>query len=209
MRQAKTLRSLIITLLMTLPHLVNISSLLLLMYFIYAVLGMQLFAKVQFGDNLSEHANFRTFWQAMMTMIRCSTGEFWNGIMHDLTIDAPMCEANPQFSNTTCGFNTFDGCTPLTGCGAKVPAFMFFISFTVLVGMSLRILLQLCRQTPSQTPLACPLLSSASTQTRVPSFACLPHASFCIPEPVHLRHYRWLVGCPLHTTFLQYRISSL
>ncbi len=35
-------------------------------------------------DDLSEHANFQTFGNAFMTMVRSSTGEAWNSIMIDV-----------------------------------------------------------------------------------------------------------------------------
>ena len=34
-------------------------------------------------DNLDNRANFKDFPTAMLTLVRLSTGEFWNGIMHD------------------------------------------------------------------------------------------------------------------------------
>ncbi|MDA8531996.1 ion transporter [bacterium] len=36
-------------------------------------------------ENLDYNANFKTFGAAFLTLIRMSTGEYWNGIQHDLT----------------------------------------------------------------------------------------------------------------------------
>jgi len=35
------------------------------------------------GDQINRHANFALFWTGMLTLIRSSTGESFNGIMHD------------------------------------------------------------------------------------------------------------------------------
>jgi hypothetical protein len=36
-------------------------------------------------DNMDNNANFRNFGTAFITLVRMSTGEYWNGIMHDLS----------------------------------------------------------------------------------------------------------------------------
>ena len=74
----------------SLPSLINVGSLLLLLYFIYGVVGTELFSDVEFGDFLNEHANFKTFYISLLTLFRCSTGESWNGVMHDLKAEVPI-----------------------------------------------------------------------------------------------------------------------
>ena len=73
MHSAKSLRTLFNTLIVTLPSLGNIGSLLFLLYFIYAAMGMQLFSHVKYSGELNEHANFRSFGRAMITLVRCAT----------------------------------------------------------------------------------------------------------------------------------------
>ena len=84
--KAKGLRTLFQTLLFSLPALVNITLVLGLFFFIFGIMGMNLFGKVKLGENLSRHANFRTFESAIIVLFRMSTGESWNGIMHDTMI---------------------------------------------------------------------------------------------------------------------------
>lgn len=69
-QSASSLRQLFNTLLITLPSLVNIGGLLFLVFFIYAAMGVQLFAKVKFGDLITETANFQTIAIAMLTLVR-------------------------------------------------------------------------------------------------------------------------------------------
>jgi hypothetical protein len=72
------------TFLITLPSLANIGLLLLLIQFIYTILGVELFAYVKRQDNLTEDANFETFGSSFITLLRCATGEGWNFIMDDM-----------------------------------------------------------------------------------------------------------------------------
>ena len=65
---AETINQLFNTLILTLPGLGNIGALLFLLFFIYSVMGVQLFATVQYYEALNEHANFRSFWRAMLTL---------------------------------------------------------------------------------------------------------------------------------------------
>lgn len=67
---APSLRQLVNTLLVTLPSLVSIGGLLSLVFFIYAALGVQLFAKVKMGDLVTPNANFQSIGSAMTTLVR-------------------------------------------------------------------------------------------------------------------------------------------
>ena len=93
-------------------------------------MGMQLFAKVEFGDDLNRYANFQTFGSSMLTLLRSSTGEGWNSIMYQAAHQSPGCARDPAYNVSVCGFNTFEGCTPIDGCGS-VAAYPYFISFQV------------------------------------------------------------------------------
>jgi hypothetical protein len=78
------LRLLLASLLKSLPSLASVGSLLVLLLFVYAVLGVQFFYNVKYGEFLNRSANFRHVPIAMLTLFRSATGESWNGIMHDL-----------------------------------------------------------------------------------------------------------------------------
>lgn len=56
------------TLLFTLAGLVNVMGLLFLLFFVYTVMGLQLFAKIAYNGDLDVHANFRSFGSAMLTV---------------------------------------------------------------------------------------------------------------------------------------------
>ena len=76
------MRRLFDTLLVTLPGFVNVGGLLLLLFFIYAAVGMQLFAKVGYHGAVTPHAHFRRIDTALLTLLRFATGENFNGFAH-------------------------------------------------------------------------------------------------------------------------------
>jgi len=68
---------------MSMGNIINTAALLTLILFTFSVAGMSLFGTVPSGEFVNENVNFRSFYIAMMTLFRASTGESWNGIMHD------------------------------------------------------------------------------------------------------------------------------
>ena len=119
-RKLKGLRMLFNTLVISLPGLINIGALLFLLCFVFAVLGMNLFGKVQFGENLNEDANFTNFGNSILILLRMVTGEAWNSIMADamVTDETSDCDSSSDCANGTC-------------CGNQAAPF-FFIAFVVL-----------------------------------------------------------------------------
>jgi len=85
------IRRLLQTLLFTLPAVLNVFMLLFLVIFIFTVLGMSFFGKNPYATAedhghyglYNEHANFRYFHIGFFMLFRMTTGESWNGIMHD------------------------------------------------------------------------------------------------------------------------------
>ena len=82
-KTSRRLRTIFTTLYLSLPSLANVGALLLLLFFMYAIAGMTLFAEVPHGTFITKHANFEDFINSMLLLLRMSTGESWNGIMHD------------------------------------------------------------------------------------------------------------------------------
>ena len=60
-------------------------SLFMLTIFIYACIGMSLFAKVKEWEYINEKNNFRTLGRAMLILMRFSTGEDWYLVMYELS----------------------------------------------------------------------------------------------------------------------------
>ena len=116
-RRLKGLMLLLKTFMASIPALINIGALLLLICFVYAILGVNLFGKIKAGENITDHANFRNFGSAMLTLLRMSTGEAWNGIMYDCMISSD-CDKSSDCARGEC-------------CGTPV-APLYFISFVII-----------------------------------------------------------------------------
>lgn len=80
-RAMRGVRVLLNTLYITLPSLLNVGALLLLLFYVYAVLGMATFGQVQRVGDIDTHANYSTWPAAMLLLFRMCTGEGWDGIM--------------------------------------------------------------------------------------------------------------------------------
>jgi hypothetical protein len=109
-----------------------------LVMYIFALLGMQLFAKLQFNNTYNVHANFRTFSTSLLTLYRFSTGEAWDCFMYDAATQQPGCDPDPSYDPAMCGFNDQNGCVPLNGCGnngifAFMTIYIFIIVFTAYI----------------------------------------------------------------------------
>ena len=74
LRYFKGIEQLFEVLSMSLPAMLNVVVLFLLMLFVFAVLGMQLFGSVRNGPWLAELADFKTFPQALLTLFQVVAG---------------------------------------------------------------------------------------------------------------------------------------
>jgi hypothetical protein len=97
-------------------------------------------AQVALKEALHERANFQSFEVALVTLFRCSTGEYWNELMHDLADRSPdafgnACVDEPDYDPTYCGFENANAetCTPLNGCGRGAWSYIYFMSFAIIV----------------------------------------------------------------------------
>ncbi|CAI2366067.1 unnamed protein product [Moneuplotes crassus] len=108
----KGLQTLIQTITFSISSLFNVFALLLLVFFIYAILGVFIFSDITEGEIISEYKNFKNFHQAMLILLMILTGEDWNKIMYDLSRTKPDC-----IPEKTCG-------TPI--------APLYFISFIMI-----------------------------------------------------------------------------
>lgn len=79
----KGLKALIQTITFSLSSLANVFALLLLVFFIYSILGVFIFSDVREGQIINDYANFKDFGHAMMILLYIVTGEDWNRIMFD------------------------------------------------------------------------------------------------------------------------------
>uniref|UniRef100_A0A8C0HER8 Voltage-dependent L-type calcium channel subunit alpha n=1 Tax=Chelonoidis abingdonii TaxID=106734 RepID=A0A8C0HER8_CHEAB len=77
------IRTLLWTFIKSFQALPYVALLIAMIFFIYAVIGMQIFGKValQDGTQINRNNNFQTFPQAVLLLFRCATGEAWQEVM--------------------------------------------------------------------------------------------------------------------------------
>ncbi|XP_039723363.1 voltage-dependent L-type calcium channel subunit alpha-1D isoform X4 [Pteropus medius] len=115
------IRTLLWTFIKSFQALPYVALLIAMLFFIYAVIGMQMFGKVAMRDNnqINRNNNFQTFPQAVLLLFRCATGEAWQEIML-ACLPGKLCDPESDYSpgeEYTCGSNF---------------AIVYFISFYML-----------------------------------------------------------------------------
>nr|XP_061830048.1 voltage-dependent P/Q-type calcium channel subunit alpha-1A-like isoform X14 [Nerophis lumbriciformis] len=117
LRQGETIRILLWTFVQSFKALPYVCLLIAMLFFIYAIIGMQLFGNIAIEEDgesaINQHNNFRTFVQALMLLFRSATGEAWHDIMLSCLGGKPCDELS---GNTE------------PECGSQV-AYLYFVSF--------------------------------------------------------------------------------
>nr|XP_026692353.1 sodium channel protein type 4 subunit alpha B-like isoform X2 [Ciona intestinalis] len=134
-REAKGIRTLLFALMMSLPALFNIGSLLFLLMFIYAIIGMSQFPYIQKVAGVDDLLNFETFPNAFLVLFQISTSEGWDTFIDPVLRDRePYCDESPA-----------DG-SP-SNCGNATVGVIYFvtyvmITFLIVVNMYIAIILE-------------------------------------------------------------------
>nr|QSV39147.1 voltage-dependent calcium channel L type alpha-1 [Meloidogyne graminicola] len=118
------IRTLLWTFMKSFQALPYVALLIVLLFFIYAVIGMQVFGKVALDDDTQIHRNnnFHTFPAAVLVLFRSATGEAWQEIMLACS-DREDVKCDPASDDYKKD--------PNAGCGVNF-AYPYFISFFML-----------------------------------------------------------------------------
>ena len=112
-RKSRRLQVVLKRFLFALYSLNNVAAVLILLFFCFGVMGMKLFGRVKRTNVLTHNANFSSLGQAMLLLLRISTGGDW-----DVLVSA-------------CGMSS--GCdSNLDECGLPIVAQLYFVIFLVL-----------------------------------------------------------------------------
>ncbi|XP_042565276.1 probable voltage-dependent N-type calcium channel subunit alpha-1B [Clupea harengus] len=118
LRQGYTIRILLWTFVQSFKALPYVCLLIAMLFFIYAIIGMQVFGNIQLNDDtaINRHNNFQTFFQALILLFRSATGEAWHEIMQHCLSER---ECDPAAGNAR------------RECGSDF-AYFYFVSFIFL-----------------------------------------------------------------------------
>ncbi|XP_037047740.1 voltage-dependent calcium channel type A subunit alpha-1-like isoform X2 [Bradysia coprophila] len=147
MRRGATIRVLLWTFVQSFKALPYVCLLIAMLFFIYAVVGMQMFGNIAIDPEttITRHNNFQNFGKALMLLFRCATGEAWPNIMMDCRQNR-SCEPQPEEIETSVtteasemSLTTETSAITETGvtCGSQLAtlyfvSFIFFCSFLML-----------------------------------------------------------------------------
>jgi hypothetical protein len=131
-KRARSLNLIFHTFVISLPGLANIGSLLLLLLYLYSIIGMQLLGHVMRNGNITETLNFENFYYSFCTLCAVATGDSWGEIVNSVETSFSIdfqCKASPSYQDyVNAGYQTI-------GCGAGIPGLIFFLSFFLFVNL--------------------------------------------------------------------------
>uniref|UniRef100_A0AAQ5WY58 Voltage-dependent calcium channel alpha-1 subunit IQ domain-containing protein n=2 Tax=Amphiprion ocellaris TaxID=80972 RepID=A0AAQ5WY58_AMPOC len=132
LRQGYTIRILLWTFVQSFKALPYVCLLIAMLFFIYAIIGMQVFGNIKLNDesHINQHNNFKNFFSALMLLFRSATGESWQEIMLSC-LSGQECEPDPSIAPFTLSPDHEGGCgTDFAYC--YFVSFIFFSSFLML-----------------------------------------------------------------------------
>jgi hypothetical protein len=134
-KRAPLLRALFLSLAYALPSMLNIGSLLMVIFFIYGIFGVVLFGKVMHTDGngnlttfdsnvgISNSVNFEYFGNALLVLYRASTNDNWGSILMAAGAEGVNC---PDLGKVLAPDGTFT-----YECGSMAGSVIYFVSFAL------------------------------------------------------------------------------
>ncbi|KAG0272810.1 calcium channel protein [Linnemannia exigua] len=98
---------------------INITAVFMVVFTVYAIMFREIFGMTRLGRSTTGLANFETFGNTMLMLIRMTTGENWDFVMHDMMVEAPSCTPNNN------SYLESD-------CGSRGWAYFMFLSFYIV-----------------------------------------------------------------------------
>jgi hypothetical protein len=128
-RLIKSVQQVLVALLDVLPKAWNVAMVLFVFFYIFAVLGVALLGDLQYGAYMNAQANFRDFFNAMLTLFRVATEDDWPFIMYDISNPLPGCCDLDDCSDFVCENPTPDG---VCVCGSGINA-LYLVGFVLVL----------------------------------------------------------------------------
>ncbi|KAM9476166.1 calcium channel, voltage-dependent, L type, alpha 1S subunit, b [Clarias gariepinus] len=123
LNRSEGIRNLLWTFIKSFQAFPHIALIIVMLFFIYAVIGMQVFGKIALvdGTEINRNNHFQTFPQAILLLFRCVTGEGWPKVML-ACMSGKMCDPNSEHGS---------GPEAQYSCGTNFAVF-YFLSFNML-----------------------------------------------------------------------------
>ncbi|XP_034352035.1 sodium channel protein type 7 subunit alpha isoform X1 [Arvicanthis niloticus] len=119
----KVFHDLMLPLMLSLPALLNISLLVFLVMFIYAIFGMYNFAYVKKEAGINDVSNFETFGSSMLCLFQVTTFSGWDGML-DAIFNSQWSDCDPDKINP--------GTQVRGDCGSPSVGIFYFVSYILI-----------------------------------------------------------------------------
>ncbi|XP_059560204.1 sodium channel protein type 7 subunit alpha isoform X1 [Myotis daubentonii] len=119
----KVFRDLLLPLVLFLPALLNISLLIFLVMFIYAIFGMYNFAYVKKEAGINDVSNFETFGSSMLCLFQVTIFAGWDGMLNAI-FNSKWSDCDPDKINP--------GTQVRGDCGNPIVGIIYFVSYILI-----------------------------------------------------------------------------
>ena len=110
----------------------NVGLLMLLIIYLFAIIGVQYFCDMKFNFQMTRLLNFQTLPKAYLTLFGVATGDGWNDLLEALSMEASVsnhCIKNPTYADYVANNKQ-----PI-GCGSRTFATFYFFSFVFMISI--------------------------------------------------------------------------
>ncbi|CAO3641997.1 unnamed protein product [Mucor hiemalis] len=97
------LQTLYHTIAKSIPAIIQVSAVFMVAMCLFAMLFMEFFGLTKYGIYGTAHTNFRDYGNALLLLVRATTGEAWNAILVDYTVQYPNCNRSSNYLEDDCG----------------------------------------------------------------------------------------------------------
>ncbi|OAD00432.1 hypothetical protein MUCCIDRAFT_113913 [Mucor lusitanicus CBS 277.49] len=98
-----SLQTLYHTIAKSMPSIIQVSAVFMVAMCLFAMLFMEFFGLTKYGVYGTSHVNFRDYGNALLLLVRATTGEAWNAILVDYTVQYPNCNRSSNYLEDDCG----------------------------------------------------------------------------------------------------------
>ncbi|CUG84050.1 voltage-gated ion channel superfamily, putative, partial [Bodo saltans] len=133
-RRIPSLQMMFSTLANSTPAILSIFGVMIMVVFMYSVVGMQFFGHLRYQTNINLNSNFRNFLTGWLAVFRMLTLDHWDLMMSDAaTYVGDLCNSNQNgwwYMDPAIGAPQV--CGVLNDCGSTITAQVYFFSFYIL-----------------------------------------------------------------------------
>ena len=140
-KAAKGIRKLLFALVISMPALFNIGMLLVLIIFIYSIVGMSLFGEVKHRPGINQLTNFETFFSSFVLLFRLTTAAGWNEVLDPMMKTEGCNRTHRTMPDLTVKKTPYGDCSLPTVAALYMVTYIF-ITYILIINMYIAVILE-------------------------------------------------------------------